>query len=119
MYGPKLKNTVDISDEEWDMVHRGMRIVVEKAKAFSDMPIEVAGKTGTAQSSKSRTNHALFVGFAPYEDPEISIAIRMAYGYTFGNAASLAADVIKYYYNLEDNLITGVADVSETEVIED
>lgn len=119
LYGPKLKNTVDISDEEWDMVHRGMRIVVEKAKAFSDMPIEVAGKTGTAQSSKSRTNHALFVGFAPYEDPEISIAIRMAYGYTSGNAASLAADVIKYYYNLEDNLITGVADVSETEVIED
>ena len=43
----------------------------------------------------------------------------MAYGYTSGNAASLAADVIKYYYKLEDNLIAGVADVSETEVIED
>lgn len=118
-YGPTLRNTIDISDSEWDMVHRGMRLVVEKAKAFNSVDMAVAGKTGTAQSSKSRTNHALFVGFAPYEDPEISIAVRIAYGYTSGNAAALAADVIKYKYNLDDNLITGIADVNEAEVIDD
>ena len=118
-YGPTLRNTVDIADEEWNMVHRGMRLVVEKAKAFKTLDMEVAGKTGTAQSSKSRTNHALFVGFAPYNDPEISIAIRMAYGYTSGNAAALASDVIKYYYKLDDNLITGIADSVETEIIDD
>lgn len=118
-YGPTLRNTVDIPDNEWSMVHSGMRLVVQKAKAFKDVSIEVAGKTGTAQSSKSRTNHALFVGFAPYDNPEISIAVRMAYGYTSGNAAALAADVIKYYYDLDDNLITGIADVNEAEIIDD
>ena len=118
-YGPTLRNTVDLPDSEWDMIHSGMRLVIEKAKAFNGMEIEVAGKTGTAQSSKSRTNHALFIGFAPYRDPEISIAVRMAYGYTSGNAAALASDVIKYYYNLDDNLITGIANVNETEIIDD
>lgn len=121
IYGPTVRNNVQISDETWTNVHRGMRLVVEKASAFKDVSIKVAGKTGTAQSSKSRTNHALFLGFAPYDDPEITVATRIAYGYTSGNAAALSADVIKYYFNLEeaDNLITGIADTNEAEVIED
>ncbi|MDO4189168.1 MAG: penicillin-binding transpeptidase domain-containing protein [Lachnospiraceae bacterium] len=118
-YGPSIRNTVDIDDSEWNMVHSGMRLVIEKSKAFNGLDINVAGKTGTAQSSTSRTNHALFIGFAPYENPEITIATRIAYGYTSGNTAALASDVIKYYYKLEDNLITGVANIGETEVIDD
>ena len=113
----------DVKDVEFsdDLFNKGCttKVVIEKAKAFNGMEIEVAGKTGTAQSSKSRTNHALFIGFAPYRDPEISIAVRMAYRYTSGNAAALASDVIKYYYNLDDNLITGIANVNETEIIDD
>ena len=118
-YGPSLRNTVQLSDSEWNAVHSGMRMVVQKAKAFNSVDMAVAGKTGTAQSSKSRTNHALFLGFAPYENPEVTVAVRIAYGYTSGNAAALAADVIKYKFNLEDNLITGIADVNEAEVIDD
>ena len=118
-YGPSIRNNVELSDSEWNAIHSGMRLVVQKAKAFNSVDMAVAGKTGTAQSSKSRTNHALFLGFAPYEDPEITVAIRIAYGYTSGNAAALAADIIKYKYNLEDNLITGIANVVETEVIDD
>ena len=96
-------------------------MVVQKAKAFDDITINVAGKTGTAQSSRSRTNHALFLGFAPYESPEISIAVRIAYGYTSANAAAVASDVIKYYFKLEDSndLVTGIADTHEEEIIED
>ena len=118
-YGPTLRNTIDIDDELWTSIHSGMRLVVQKAKAFRDVDIAVAGKTGTAQSSKSRTNHALFLGFAPYNDPEITVSVRIAYGYTSGNAAALAADVIKYKFGLEDNLVTGIADVDEAEVIDD
>ena len=118
-YGPTLRNTVTLDESEWNSIHSGMRMVVQKAKAFNSVEMPVAGKTGTAQSSKSRTNHALFLGFAPYEDPEITVAIRIAYGYTSGNAAALAADVIKYKFNLDDNLITGIADVNEAEVIDD
>jgi len=118
-YGPSLRNTVELDDTIWNSIHSGMRLVVQKAKAFNSVDMAVAGKTGTAQSSKSRTNHALFLGFAPYDDPEITVAVRIAYGYSSGNAAALAADIIKYKFNLDDNLITGIADVNETEVIDD
>jgi len=96
-------------------------MVAEKASSFADFPIDVAGKTGTAQTSKSRTNHALFLGYAPYEDPEIAVAVRIAYGYTSANAAALASDVFKYYFDLEDTdvLINGVADTTQHEIIED
>lgn len=120
-FGPTLRNHIEISDNTWSSVYQGMRMVVEKAAAFKDVPMNVAGKTGTAQSSKSRTNHALFLGFAPYENPEITVAIRIAYGYTSGNAAALAADVIKYKFNLDDSdsLITGIADTNQVEAIDD
>lgn len=120
-FGPVLRNQVNINPADWDYVHQGMRIVVEKAAAFKGFPINVAGKTGTAQTSKSRTNHALFLGFAPYEDPEITVSVRIAYGYTSGNAAALAADVFKYYFELEDrdSLINGMADTSEAQDIGD
>lgn len=120
-FGPTLRNRININPNDWNYVHQGMRIVVEKAKAFNGFPIAVAGKTGTAQTSKSRTNHALFLGFAPYENPEITVSVRIAYGYTSGNAAALAADVFKYYFELEDrtSLINGIADTSEAEDISD
>ena len=120
-YGPTVRNQVNLSDTVWNSLHKGMRVVVENSSSFRDLDMAVAGKTGTAQSSKSRTNHALFLGFAPYEDPQITVAVRMAYGYTSGNAAALAKDVIKYYFDLDEggDLVTGIADVSETEVIED
>lgn len=121
LFGPTVRNQVNLDDSVWNSLYRGMRLVVEKSSSFRDLDMEVAGKTGTAQSSKSRTNHALFLGFAPYDNPEITISIRMAYGYTSGNAAALAKDVIKYYFDIGDgeDLVTGIADVSETEVIED
>ena len=59
----------------------------------------------------TRGNHALFVGYAPFKDPEISIATRIAYGYTSHNAADVSAQILKYCFNLEekDKLITGKA----------
>ena len=120
-FSPKIKQTVLLKDTTWSQIYQGMRIVIEKAAAFNDFPINVAGKTGTAQTSKSRTNHALFIGFAPYEDPELTVAIRIAYGYTSANAAKLAADVFSYYFELEDTeeLLSGIADAPTNDVIED
>ena len=121
-YSPVLRNNVEVPGEYWDAVQYGMRLVVNKTDAFKHFPINVAGKTGTAQTSTSRTNHALFVGFAPYENPEIAVAVRIAYGYTSANAAALAGDVMKYYFDLEDKdqLINGIATVDENQTdIED
>ncbi len=118
---PEIQNSVVFADSTWKNVFAGMRQVVEKAAAFRGFPIAVAGKTGTAQTSKSRTNHAVFIGFAPYEDPEITVATRIAYGYTSANAAQLSKDVLSYYFKVEDadELISGVADEATNEIIED
>lgn len=120
-YSPKVKQSLLFKDSTWDAIYLGMRQVVAQAKPFKGYPIKVAGKTGTAQTSKSRTNHGLFIGFAPYENPEMTVAIRIAYGYTSANAASLAADVIKYYFDLDGakDLLNGIANAPSDDVIED
>lgn len=120
-FQPEVRNRIQIQASTWSAVQSGMRVVAEKTNAFKNFPINVAGKTGTAQTSTSRTNHALFLGFAPYENPKIAIAVRIAYGYTSANAAAVASDVFKYYFELEDadELINGIADTTEMEVIED
>ncbi len=118
---PEIQNSVLFADSTWSNIYSGMRMVVEKAAAFKGFPIAVAGKTGTAQTSKSRTNHALFIGFAPYDNPEVTVATRIAYGYTSANAAQLSRDVLSYYFKVEDaeTLVNGVADEATNEIIED
>lgn len=91
----------DISDtltsSQWDAFHSGMREVVSTMDRFQGFDIPVAGKTGTAQQT-GHANHGLFVGYAPYDDPEITIAVRIANAYSSHNAATAARNVISYYY---------------------
>ncbi len=74
----QVRNTIDMENSYWDAIHLGMRQVIENNTYFKDMKINVAGKTGTAEENKRRANHALFVCYAPYENPEIAIATRIA-----------------------------------------
>ncbi len=115
-YTPEVRNTIDIDNSIWDAIHAGMRTVVEKKAYYKDLAVNVAGKTGTAQEGRNRTNHAVFLSYAPYEDPEISVTVRIAYGYSSDYAAQTARDVYKYYYGLaeEDELLTGTAEIPET-----
>lgn len=120
-YTPKVRNQVQIQDSTWSAIHRGMRGVVENMDAYKDMPIAVAGKTGTAQEKTSRANHAWFVCYAPYEQPEITVTTRIAFGYTSANSAQLSKDVLKYYFDLEDKseLLDGVATETDGTIIQD
>lgn len=108
---PDVRNTVQMPGAYWDAIHDGMRKVVESKTYFDNLAIAVAGKTGTAQQIETRPNHALFVGYAPYESPEIAFSIRIPFGYSSDYAAHVAKDILKYYYGLadEDDLITGTA----------
>ena len=110
-YSPSIESHVSISNNTWDVIHQGMRAVIESKYEYTDMPIAVAGKTGTAQESKSRPSHALFVSYAPYEDPEIALAVRIGNGYSSTNATLVGKDIYQYYFNLvdESQLITGSA----------
>lgn len=114
-YEAKVRNTVDIPDEYWEAMQLGMRQVVENKTYFSDLAVNVAGKTGTAEQSSSRPNHALFISYAPYEEPEISVTTRIPFGYSSDYAAQVTRDIIKYHYGLaeEEEIITGTADAPD------
>lgn len=114
-FEPEIRNVIDMPQEYWDAIHSGMRQVVQNKSYFSDLAVNVAGKTGTAEQTKSRPNHALFVCYAPYEKPEIAVATRIPFGYSSDYAAQATRDIIKYYYGLaeEEELITGTADTPD------
>lgn len=72
---------------------------------YSDFPITVAGKTGTAQENKNRASHAVFASFAPFENPEIAIVVEIPYSYTkpFSSGyivGTVARDLYAAYYDL-------------------
>lgn len=113
VYDPQVRNTVDVLDtSQWSAIHSGMRMVVENMSEFSGFELSVAGKTGTAQQGGNRPDHALFVGYAPYEDPKISIATRIASGYTSHNAAKVSKNILAYYFGIGDKeaLLSGQAE---------
>lgn len=117
-FEPVIYNQFTMPQSNWDAIHKGMRTVVEKKAYFNELTVNVAGKTGTAEESERRPNHALFVGYAPYEAPEIAITSRIPYGYSSDYAAQVTKDVIAYYYGLmdEEDLVTGTADELEAGV---
>ena len=89
-YTPEVVNQMDeISSSTWDLVHNGMESMVKSSSTFAGMDISMGGKTGTAQYSKIHADNVLFVGYAPADSPEISIAGRRAKG----EAATEAAEI--------------------------
>ncbi len=110
-FGPRIASSLSISSGTWDIIHRGLRAVIESKTEFEDMSVAVAGKTGTAQESKSRPNHALFICYAPYANPEVAMAVRIGNGYSSTNAMLTAKDILQYYFDLADpsSIITGTA----------
>ena len=114
-FSPEVRNTIEMPDEYWDAIHAGMRGVVERKKYFQELPIITAGKTGTAEEDRLRPNHGLFVGYAPYDNPEIALATRVANGYSSDYAAQISCKVITYYFGLEeeDVILNGTADRPE------
>lgn len=93
---PKIMNYIDVTDEQMERVQYGMRRVINGnygygPVAFEGAPYAAAGKTGTAEAfyysneeNKKQFNgtsvtNMTFVGYAPYEDPEIAIAVTIPY----------------------------------------
>ncbi len=119
VYNAEVYGNVVMPQEYWNAIRLGMRKVVEAKTYFRELDITVAGKTGTAEQSSSRPNHALFVGYAPYDgEPEIAITTRILFGYSSDYAAQTTRDIIAYYYGLDEaeNIVTGEADAPDAGV---
>ena len=91
-----------MNEAYWNAIHTGMRRVVASKTYYQGFPVEIAGKTGTAQQSTDRPNHALFVCYAPYIRPQIAVACRIANGYTSDYAAQITKAVLSYYFHTEE-----------------
>jgi len=102
-YEPEAIRTNLIDKEKLKVVREGLRGAVVEGSAYllKDLPIKVAGKTGTAQVTNTfRKTNAWFTGFAPYDDPEIALAIVVE-GAGEGSTAAvpIAKEVFEWYYN--------------------
>lgn len=88
-FQPEVMANVEISEENLAAVCKAMRTTVTSGTAgalFRGFPIEVAAKTGTAQTGlpgddKNKDYHGVFVAFAPFNDPEVAFAGIIEYGY--------------------------------------
>lgn len=89
-----------IPEDTADIIKEAMRRTVTygSARSLSSLPIDVSGKTGTAQWSTTRPNHAWFTGFAPFESPEVAITVLVEEGADDYLAVPVASDVLNWWF---------------------
>ena len=108
----------DVPSHVWEDIHDGMRRVVQTHEQFNGLGVALSGKTGTAEIDYRQPNHGLFIGYAPSDQPQYAVAVRIANGYSSGNACTTANDIMEYIFDLadKDTILTGYAstDVSNT-----
>ncbi len=103
---PEVLDRIHISKEYLDAIKLGMKGVTERggtaSGAFHNFPIPVGGKTGTAEAVR-RANYAWFVGFAPYDDPQIVVVVVIYQGGHGSYAGYVARDIFDAYFGLSKN----------------
>ena len=97
----EVANVMNISQSIWDTVHYGMNLVVNTYSALSKVNLNFAAKSGTAQENKKEPDHAMMISYAPYDNPQIAMAVSIPNGYSGSQASELTAKVLNLYFGLE------------------
>lgn len=106
---PIILNQVNIKPENLKAVFEGMKSVADEEggtayTTFKDFPIQIAGKTGSAQTGiVGQSAHAWFTGFAPYNDPKIAVIVLIENGGSGGYTAPVAKNIFSQYFGLQDS----------------
>ena len=69
------------------------------SEVFSNYGVQVGGKTGTAQLGDG-SNNAVFIAYAPFDDPQIAVSVVLEHGVRGTNAAQVAKDIFDEYFKL-------------------
>ena len=105
-YSAEPLDSINISEENLETVKEGVGLMASEgsvAKYFKDLPVKVGAKTGTAQvGSATAESNAVFVCFAPYDDPEIAISIVVERGGSGTELGAIAADIVSAYFGSEN-----------------
>lgn len=115
-YVPTVEAQLSLSDEAIDTVREGMIAVGISGTAasyFRHAPYTVACKTGTAQVGGNRSDHGVFIAYAPAENPQVAVAVVMENG-TSRASSAVARQVLDAYFNAAGD---GVADAPFGELL--
>lgn len=102
------KEDLNISEENINAILKGMKSVTSDTEgtaysAFRNLDIEVGGKTGSAEAGNKQ--NGWFVGFAPFDEPEISVVVFVEGGEHGSYAAGIARDVIAEYFGMDGETV--------------
>ena len=95
-FKPEIADTIKIEQSTWDFLHRGLRMVVTRGTAagvFAGFPVEVSGKTGTAQvfgrnpNGSPKDDTSWFAAYGPTDDPQYVVVMMVSQG-GFGASTS-------------------------------
>lgn len=102
---------LDFNSKNLQAILEGMRGVTSESGGtaysyFKDFNIEIGGKTGSAQTGVAGRTNAWFVGFAPFDNPEIAVVVMVENGGSGGYTAEVARDIIAEYFGMNANKVT-------------
>lgn len=105
-YEPDIEQHVELSPSTWNIIQQGMQEVVGPrgtfAQNFKDSKmlneIGFAAKSGTAEQSKGRANHATFIAYAPAEQPTVALSVAIPNGYGSSYSGALSEQILSYYF---------------------
>ena len=107
----ELTEDLDISEENLDAIRRGMKGVTSEPggtaySTFADFDIDIAGKTGSAQTGVEGEADGWFVGFAPFDEPEIAVVVLVEKAGSGGYTADVARAIMEEYFGMNSEEIT-------------
>ena len=115
----EVLSTVETADYNWAAVQRGMYLMANDISSssltvyyalgnysYNGVSLPVAAKTGTSQLGEDKTNNAIFMCYAPFDDPQIAISIVVERGQSGANLSSMARNVLDAYFGLGDKSST-------------
>ena len=114
----EVLSTVETAQYNWEAVHEGMKEVINSPLNetnylnFYDCAVTVAGKTGTAQKGEGIKNDGLFICYAPYEDPEIAVAVVVERGHAGASVGFIARQIVDVYLNIRSYSNTSESEMS-------
>ena len=101
-YEPQVLGELDLDPENLSAVTQGMLLMTTEGSAksyFANLDVPVAAKSGSAQVSSETESNSLFVCFAPYDDPEIALAIVVERGGSGSLLSGIAVEILEYYFS--------------------
>ena len=105
----QVLSKADFKSKNWDLVYKGMLLVGTESYAdFTSVPETVAAKTGTTSvyktvnGKKVEINNGLTITFAPYDDPEIAVAVVIEGAKSGGSTAPVASAIMKQFFTNSD-----------------